>query len=434
MAARDYTPQTLAVAAGADPWALARQVIEARPDAVADVGRSFEARAEQAAEATRLADTADLSTENAHLQDGVPVYDAAGSRRQTRHWLSEGGERFTDTGRVFGIVAEGLTDAGDAARRHLRTITDDVNSVVARRNRFFAEHGRNLLPEDADAAERGFHDEAVQAVRAGAVRVQAELDGFGTLLRSRTAHLAELTDDPAPTTPNSGGGSDPWGAAAGAVLNGVASLGNAIAHNPLEAFAVVGGGALAAVSAAGVAGSVALDATGVGAVVGVPLGGLSALGVATGVGIAGVAGASIVNDALGPDRVDVTSDSDNAPTADNHADATVGQDVVIAENPPDLLIDRQQIEKKYESHATDFGVTASRGATGFNELQEAVQDAVESPTTLHIQGSYRGEPAILNFDPETNLVVVQRPDGTFVSGWRAGEAQRENILDRGSLR
>lgn len=341
MAAPDYTPQALTAAAGVDPWALARQVTEARPDAVAGVGRSFEARTAQAAEATRLADTADLSTENAYLQDGVPVFDTAGSRRQTRYWLSEGGERFTDTGRVFGVVAEGLTAAGDAARRHLRTVTDDVNAAVARRNRFFAEYGRNLLPEDADAAERGFHDEAVQAVRAGAVRVQAELDGFGELLRSRTALLSELTDDPAPATPNSGGGSDPWGAAAGAVLNGLASLGNAIAHNPLEALAVVGGGALAAVSAAGVAGSVALDATGVGAVAGVPLGGLSALGVATGVGIAGVAGASIVHDALGPDRVDVTdaTGSGATPTPDVDRDGYWERSLGEVPNPGDINAD-----------------------------------------------------------------------------------------------
>lgn len=69
--------------------------------------------------------------------------------------------------------------------------------------------------------------------------------------------------------------------------NAAASFGNAALRNPLDGLAVIGGGALATVSAVGLAGSVAIDATGVGAVVGIPAGGAAAAGVVGGVGLAG---------------------------------------------------------------------------------------------------------------------------------------------------
>ena len=70
------------------------------------------------------------------------------------------------------------------------------------------------------------------------------------------------------------------------VLNGLALLGNAAIHHPLDGLGVVGGGLLAGVSAIGDGIGVALDATGVGAVAGVPLNAVSTAGVVAGGGLA----------------------------------------------------------------------------------------------------------------------------------------------------
>lgn len=106
----------------------------------------------------------------------------------------------------------------------------------------------------------------------------------------------------------------------------MASVGNAVLHNPGEAIAFVGGAALAGVSSAGVAVGAGATATGAGAVVGVPLGGWSALGVATGLGIAGVAGASIINDAMGDDRVEPVQPDGRAVEPES-GDAAVGSEL-----------------------------------------------------------------------------------------------------------
>ena len=99
-----------------------------------------------------------------------------------------------------------------------------------------------------------------------------------------------------------------------------------------------------------------------------------------------------------------------------------------------LTSTRSQIEKKFDKHAADFGVTEPRGKTGFDELEQAIQSQVRDPATMHISGTYRGDAAIINYNPNTGLAVIQKPSGEFISGWRLSPEQVTNVLQRGSLR
>jgi hypothetical protein len=50
---------------------------------------------------------------------------------------------------------------------------------------------------------------------------------------------------------------------------------------------------------------------------------------------------------------------------------------------------------------------------------------------VRVAGWYHGAPAILNYNVETRLVVIEHVDGTFWSGWRMGPAAlRHAIIDR----
>ena len=150
-------------------------------------------------------------------------------------------------------------------------------------------HGRveasGLLPEGAPAADaardRAQHtmDEGAALMRAAEERAQVANDAAAHALDAASSSLAGIA--PAPPTPTAASTSPM------AEVGNSASFGRAVLEHPLDGLAVLGGGALAAVSAAGVVGSLALDGTGVGALAGVPLGGVSAAGVAAGIGIAG---------------------------------------------------------------------------------------------------------------------------------------------------
>jgi hypothetical protein len=111
----------------------------------------------------------------------------------------------------------------------------------------------------------------------------------------------------------------------------------------------------------------------------------------------------------------------------------LGPGVKTAKETP-LSTTRSQIEKKFDKHAEDFRVTEPRGKSGFDEFEQAVRSQVDDPATLHINGTYRGDPAIINYNPNTGLAVIQKPSGEFVSGWRLSPEQAVNVLQRGSLR
>jgi hypothetical protein len=80
-----------------------------------------------------------------------------------------------------------------------------------------------------------------------------------------------------------------------------------------------------------------------------------------------------------------------------------------------------------------FGVTEPRGRAGFDNFDRALKRVVDDPATMHIQGMYRGQPAILNYNSDSGLCVIQSPDGKFVSGFELSPAQIANVLNRGIL-
>jgi hypothetical protein len=103
-----------------------------------------------------------------------------------------------------------------------------------------------------------------------------------------------------------------------------------------------------------------------------------------------------------------------------------------ADQFPSLSTPAEQLESKFK-HAADFGVLTPRGAAGFDEFGKALNTFVEAPDTVRVEGLYQNEPAILNYDPDTSQVVVQRPDGQFWTGWKLSPRQLSNVIFRGSL-
>ena len=102
------------------------------------------------------------------------------------------------------------------------------------------------------------------------------------------------------------------------------------------------------------------------------------------------------------------------------------------EDLPALTAARSALEAKFK-HAAAFGVTEARGAAGFDAYRKAVSAFVNDSSTVRVLGTYRGNSAILNYNSESSLVVVQSPSGGFVSGWQMSQEQLQNVIERGSL-
>ncbi|MFF4539147.1 putative T7SS-secreted protein [Streptomyces aureus] len=92
------------------------------------------------------------------------------------------------------------------------------------------------------------------------------------------------------------------------LVSDLASIGKAMVDDLPSTLAVLGGLGLAALGAGEEVGGILLDATGIGAALGIPINVAAAAQIAAGLSIAGAGAAGIMNDAMGPDRVDMTSD------------------------------------------------------------------------------------------------------------------------------
>ena len=178
--------------------------------------------------------------------------------------------------------------------------------------------GRPLPFDDPGAAGR-------LAARELLGRARQQLDAAGDDAADRVDRAA----DQAPAKPGFWSKAGDFFADAGAglanaggrVLNGLASLGNAMIHHPGDVATAAGGVALIVLGAAGDAGGGLLDLTGVGAFVGVPINVASTAAVVTGGGLVAAAGGDLMlnaanEDSASPARTDRTgaTDEEYAPT------------------------------------------------------------------------------------------------------------------------
>ncbi|WP_433782384.1 hypothetical protein ACQPX6_21130 [Actinomycetospora sp. CA-101289] len=182
--------------------------------------------------------------------------------------------------------------------------------------------------------------------------------------------------------------------------NIAASLGNAALQHPASGLAVVGGAALAGLSAVGVVGGTAATATGVGSPVGVPLTGLSAAGLATGVGLAGAGAIDLSQHALGDDRV--------APFQVN--EETGGDEATPPFEAPGEI-----------TGLTRHGAERAERRDGVGVSDEAMADAVANPIAGPKYQSqnqtyvYEGRDAIVFLNEQGRVVTTW---ATTSNGWR----------------
>jgi colicin D len=125
-----------------------------------------------------------------------------------------------------------------------------------------------------------------------------------------------------------------------------------------------------------------------------------------------------------------TQPAPQQPTPKGPSKTTETTPQLIDEVP--LQSDLGQTERKYY-HAKDFGVTEPRGRAGFDAFEKALKQVVDAPETLHIQGTYRGGPVILKYNPNSCLCVIQAPSGRFISGWKLSPGQAAYVLSEGAL-
>jgi len=95
---------------------------------------------------------------------------------------------------------------------------------------------------------------------------------------------------------------------------------------------------------------------------------------------------------------------------------------------------KQQLQKKFEKHARDFGVTGNFSPANAQKFNQAIQQHLNASNTEKITGTFRKNiPVNFHTDPNTGLTVIQNIDGSFLSGFKLNPQQLKNVLERGEL-
>ncbi|ASJ86463.1 S-type pyocin domain-containing protein [Pseudomonas aeruginosa] len=115
------------------------------------------------------------------------------------------------------------------------------------------------------------------------------------------------------------------------------------------------------------------------------------------------------------------------------ADSGVKPVYVMLSSPLDSgIFTRKQLLKKYQSHADDFGF-AGRNAnnTTLAEFRDKNLEHLGSPSTIEKGVYHRYQGSKVFYNPDTNIVVVLKEDGMFLSGWylEPGSKQEKNYFE-----
>ena len=99
-----------------------------------------------------------------------------------------------------------------------------------------------------------------------------------------------------------------------------------------------------------------------------------------------------------------------------------------------FVADFPQLEAKYK-HADDlFDLPASGNPRYWPQFDWQMREFAQAGTTVRVDGTYRGDPAIFYLDTvDMRRTVLTHPDGTFWSTWALEETQAMNAWERHAL-
>lgn len=96
--------------------------------------------------------------------------------------------------------------------------------------------------------------------------------------------------------------------------------------------------------------------------------------------------------------------------------------------------DQKTLSKKFDAHASDFGVSGNRNKTTLGAFVDAMKAHMTAPDTKIYRFDYRGQGTAVGFiDPNTRVMVMLRSDGKFWSGWELSDKQFSGIVLKGRL-
>lgn len=93
----------------------------------------------------------------------------------------------------------------------------------------------------------------------------------------------------------------------------------------------------------------------------------------------------------------------------------------------------RQLQKKFK-HAVDFNISGNANSEGLKSFEQALKSHIDDPLTQQITGKYRWNQDVYHYyNPETNIDVMTKMDGNFISGWKLSDTQTSDLIGNGNV-
>ncbi|EGT4353117.1 HNH endonuclease [Cronobacter sakazakii] len=98
-----------------------------------------------------------------------------------------------------------------------------------------------------------------------------------------------------------------------------------------------------------------------------------------------------------------------------------------------VKFETKQLQKKFK-HAVDFNVSGNSNTESLKAFEQAIKDHIDDPLTQQITGKYRWNQDVYHYyNPETNIDVMTKMDGDFISGWKLSDTQISDLIGNGNV-
>ncbi|EOI3549604.1 colicin D domain-containing protein [Cronobacter dublinensis] len=91
------------------------------------------------------------------------------------------------------------------------------------------------------------------------------------------------------------------------------------------------------------------------------------------------------------------------------------------------------MQKKFK-HAVDFNISGNANSEGLKSFEQALKSHIDDPLTQQITGKYIWNHDVYHYyNSETNIDVMTKMDGNFISGWKLSDTQTSDLIGNGNV-
>jgi hydrolase family protein len=187
-----FDQQSLASAAGIDPWALLKKLQSGDPAQIEALAAAFYKAGGHLADASQATEQSHAYVKAGYKVQGAAPLDFNASAAQTKASIAGGAEHLPAIAKILTSVATDLDGATKKAAAEVNTLDGVIQKYENEWIKFFQTTGHHLPEEDWEPVRQGYVNDAVSAVKSHGAAVNGYLTGYESTLGKSLKSMADL--------------------------------------------------------------------------------------------------------------------------------------------------------------------------------------------------------------------------------------------------